>query len=296
MKKAISFITSALLVAALFTGCGTKTSEEGGTAASKEKDDNITVTTREDSSGTRGAFIELFGIEEKDADGNKVDQTIATADVNNSTGIMLTAIAQNESAIGYVSMGSLNDTVKALAIDGAEATTDNIKNGSYKVARPFIIATKDSISPAAQDFIDYILSSEGQAVVQEHGYIPLDTSSSYSGSGSAEKVTIEGSSSVTPLMEKLKEAYIKVNPDAKIEIQQSDSSAGISSAASGVCEIGMSSRELKDSELSQGLTPTVIATDGIAVIVNKANEISQLTSAQVKSIYTGEITKWSEVK
>ena len=286
MKKAISFIMSALLVTALLTGCGTNASKE----------ENITVATREDSSGTRGAFIELFGIEEKDASGKKVDHTIATADVNNSTGIMLTAIAQNESAIGYVSMGSLNDTVKALAIDGAEASTDNIKNGTYKVARPFIIAIKDNISPAAQDFIDYILSSEGQAVVQEHGYIPLDNASPYSGSGNSEKVAIEGSSSVTPLMEKLKEAYVKVNPDAKIEIQQSDSSSGISSAASGVCEIGMSSRELKDSELSQGLTPIVIATDGIAVIVNKANSISELTSAQVKSIYTGEITKWSEVK
>lgn len=286
MKKAISFIMSALLVTALLTGCG----------ANASKEDTITVATREDSSGTRGAFIELFGIEEKDASGKKVDHTIATADVNNSTGIMLTAIAQNESAIGYVSMGSLNDTVKALAIDGAEASTDDIKNGTYKVARPFIIAIKDNISPAAQDFIDYILSSEGQAVVQEHGYIPLDNTSPYSGSGNSEKVAIEGSSSVTPLMEKLKEAYVKVNPDAKIEIQQSDSSSGISSAASGVCEIGMSSRELKDSELSQGLTPIVIATDGIAVIVNKANPISELTSAQVKSIYTGEITKWSEVK
>lgn len=286
MKKAISFIMSALLVTALLTGCG----------ANASKEENITVATREDSSGTRGAFIELFGIEEKDASGKKVDHTIATADVNNSTGIMLTAIAQNESAIGYVSMGSLNDTVKALAIDGAEASTDDIKNGTYKVARPFIIAIKDNISPAAQDFIDYILSSEGQAVVQEHGYIPLDNTSPYSGSGNSEKVAIEGSSSVTPLMEKLKEAYVKVNPDAKIEIQQSDSSSGISSAASGVCEIGMSSRELKDSELSQGLTPIVIATDGIAVIVNKANPISELTSAQVKSIYTGEITKWSEVK
>ena len=286
MKKAISFIMSALLVTALLTGCG----------ANASKEDTITVATREDSSGTRGAFIELFGIEEKDASGKKVDHTIATADVNNSTGIMLTAIAQNESAIGYVSMGSLNDTVKALAIDGAEASTDDIKNGTYKVARPFIIAIKDNISPAAQDFIDYILSSEGQAVVQEHGYIPLDNTSPYSGSGNSEKVAIEGSSSVTPLMEKLKEAYVKVNPDAKIEIQQSDSSSGISSAASGVCEICMSSRELKDSELSQGLTPIVIATDGIAVIVNKANPISELTSAQVKSIYTGEITKWSEVK
>ena len=293
MKKAISFIMSALLVTALLTGCGTK---DSGSDAPDTKNDTITVATREDSSGTRGAFIELFGIEEKDASGKKVDHTIATADVNNSTGIMLTAIAQNEAAIGYVSMGSLNDTVKALAIDGAEASTDNIKNGTYKVARPFIIAIKDNISPAAQDFIDYILSSEGQAVVQEHGYIPLDNASSYSGSGNSEKVAIEGSSSVTPLMEKLKEAYVKVNPDAKIEIQQSDSSSGISSAASGVCEIGMSSRELKDSELSQGLTPIVIATDGIAVIVNKANSISELTSAQVKSIYTGEITKWSEVK
>lgn len=290
MKKIISFITTALLITGLITGCGTQTAEG--------KHDNITVTTREESSGTRGAFIELFGIEEKNAEGKKVDHTIAAADVNNSTGIMLTAVAQNKAAIGYVSMGSLNDTVKALLIDGAEATPENVKDGSYKAARPFIIATKEGLSPSAQDFIAYILSAEGQAIVQEHGYIPLDGAVPYRGPDPrpAGKVTIEGSSSVTPLMEKLKEAYAKINTVAEIEIQQSDSSSGISSAASGICDIGMSSRELKDSEQSQGLTPTVIATDGIAVIVNKDNAISQLTSAQIKSIYTGEITKWSEVQ
>lgn len=289
MKKVIAWMMSTLLVTGLLAGCGSQT-------AGSNKNDSITVTTREDSSGTRGAFIELFGIQEKDADGKKVDRTIETADVNNSTGIMLTAVAQNKSAIGYVSMGALNDTVKALDIDGVSASVENIKNGSYKAARPFIIVTKDSISAAAQDFIDYILSSEGQEIVQKSGYIPLDGAQAYSGTGSSDKVTVEGSSSVTPLMEKLKEAYTKINTGAQIEIQQSDSSSGISSTASGICEIGMSSRELKDSELSQGLAPTVIATDGIAVIVNKDNAVSQLTSDQVKSIYTGVITKWSEVQ
>ena len=256
----------------------------------------VNVLSREDGSGTRGAFIELFGIEEKDADGNKIDNTISTADITNSTSVMMTSVADDEAAIGYISLGSLDDSVKALKIDGAEATADNISNGSYKVSRPFIIATKGTPNEVTQDFINFILSEDGQKVVEDAGYISQGNAGAFKAAGVKGKINIAGSSSVTPVMEKLKEAYVAVNPDVQIEVQQSDSTTGMTSAAEGVCDIGMASRELKDSELSAGLTPTVIAIDGIAVVVNKNNDVDGLTSDQVKSIYTGSITKWSEVK
>ena len=275
LKKAIIGVLASAMLMGAMTGCG------------KAASDDITVISREDGSGTRGAFIELFGIEEKDADGNKIDNTISTADITNSTSVMMTSVADDEAAIGYISLGSLDDSVKALKIDGAEATADNISNGSYKVSRPFNIATKGTPNEVTQDFINFILSEDGQKVVEDAGYISQ---------GNAGKINIAGSSSVTPVMEKLKEAYVAVNPDVQIEVQQSDSTTGMTSAAEGVCDIGMASRELKDSELSAGLTPTVIAIDGIAVVVNKNNDVDGLTSDQVKSIYTGSITKWSEVK
>ena len=261
------------------TGCG------------KAASDDITVISREDGSGTRGAFIELFGIEEKDADGNKIDNTISTADITNSTSVMMTSVADDEAAIGYISLGSLDDSVKALKIDGAEATADNISNGSYKVSRPFNIATKGTPNEVTQDFINFILSEDGQKVVEDAGYISQGNAGAFKAAGVKGKINIAGSSSVTPVMEKLKEAYVAVNPDVQIEVQQSDSTTGMTSAAEGVCDIGMASRELKDSELSAGLTPTVIAIDGIAVVVNKNNDVDGLTSDQVKSIYTGSITK-----
>ena len=284
LKKAIiGGLASAMLMVAM-TGCG------------KAASDDITVISREDGSGTRGAFIELFGIEEKDADGNKIDNTISTADITNSTSVMMTSVADDEAAIGYISLGSLDDSVKALKIDGAEATADNISNGSYKVSRPFNIATKGTPNEVTQDFINFILSEDGQKVVEDAGYISQGNAGAFKAAGVKGKINIAGSSSVTPVMEKLKEAYVAVNPDVQIEVQQSDSTTGMTSAAEGVCDIGMASRELKDSELSAGLTPTVIAIDGIAVVVNKNNDVDGLTSDQVKSIYTGSITKWSEVK
>ena len=252
---------------------------------------DITVVSREDGSGTRGAFIELFGIEEKDADGNKVDNTTEEATIANSTEIVLSNVASDPSAIGYVSLGSLNDKVKALKIDGAEATVDNIKSGTYKISRPFNIATNGTPSDAAQDFINYILSSEGQKVVEDAGYIAsVDNAEAYANSGAKGKVVIAGSSSVTPVMEKLKEAYAKVNSDVEIEINQSDSTTGLQAAMDGTADIGMASRELKDSENS--LTPTVIAIDGIAVIVNNDNSVDDMTADQIKAIFTGETTTW----
>ena len=259
-------------------------------------DKDIVVVSREDGSGTRGAFIELMGVEQKDADGKKVDYTTLDAEIVNSTSVVLQTVAGNDAAIGYISLGSLNDTVKALDIDGAAATVDNIKSGSYKVARPFNIVTKAEVSEAAKAFIDFILSAEGQAVVADNHYIPMDNAPAFAGSSVAGKVVVAGSSSVTPVMEKLKEAYAAVNPNAEIEIQMSDSSTGVKMAIEGTCDIGMASRALKDSETAEGVASTVIATDGIAIIVNLASPITGLTGEQVRQIYVGETTNWADVK
>ena len=265
-------------------------------AAPATLDKDIVVVSREDGSGTRGAFIELMGVEQKDADGKKVDYTTLDAEIVNSTSVVLQTVAGNDAAIGYISLGSLNDTVKALQIDGADATVANVKDGSYKISRPFNIVTKAEVSEAAKAFIDFILSAEGQQVVADNHYIPMDNAPAFAGSTVAGKVVVAGSSSVTPVMEKLKEAYLAVNPNAEIEIQMSDSSTGIKMAIEGNCDIGMASRALKDSETSEGVSSTVIATDGIAVIVNLNNPITGLTAEQVRQIYVGETLNWADVK
>lgn len=257
---------------------------------------DINVLSREEGSGTRGAFIELFGIVQKNAEGVKVDYTTDYADITNSTAVMMTSVSGNPYAIGYISLGSLNDTVKALEIDGVAASVENIKNGTYTVARPFNIATQAKVSAAAQAFIDFILSAEGQAVVEKAGYIAsVEDAQPFGGSRIAGKVVVAGSSSVTPVMEKLKEAYLLVNPNAEIEIQQSDSTTGMNYAKAGTCDIGMASRELKASELEAGLVPTVIAMDGIAVIVNTDLALTGLTTGQVRDIFMGTIENWSEL-
>ena len=259
--------------------------------------EEINVISREDGSGTRGAFIELFGIEQKNEAGEKVDYTTDECDITNSTSVMMTSVSGNECAIGYISLGSLNNTVKALAIDGAEASVENIKAGTYNVARPFNIATLAETSEAAQDFIAYIMSAEGQAVIEDNGYIAVnEEAEAFAGGKTAGKIVVAGSSSVTPVMEKLAEAYMAVNPNVEIELQQSDSSSGMTSTLDGVCDIGMASRALKDSELEAGLAPLTIAMDGIAVIVSNDNPTEGLTSDQVRAIYMGEITNWSEVE
>ena len=266
------------------------------TMAADVSSDPITVVSREDGSGTRGAFIELFGVEEKDADGNKVDNTTEEAEITNNTAVMMSTVAGDVDAIGYISLGSLNDSVKAVKIDGVEATAENIKSGEYKVSRPFNIATNGEVSDVAQDFIDYILSPEGQAVIEENGYISIDDVKDAESTQPEGKVVVAGSSSVTPVMEKLKEAYEKANGGKiTVEVQQSDSTTGITSAAEGICDIGMASRELKDEETKENLTATEIARDGIAVVVNNDNDIDELTSDQVKAIFTGETTDWEDL-
>ena len=295
MKKFLALGLAMMMSVAALTGCGggsEEAAEGGDTAAASGA---ISVVSREDGSGTRGAFIELFGIEEKNDAGEKVDMTTEMAEITNSTAVMMTTVAGNPNAIGYISLGSLDDSVKALKIDGAEATAENIKNGTYKVARPFNIATKEDISEVASDFIAFIMSDEGQAVVEENGYISQGSTGAYTASNMSGKIVVAGSSSITPVMEKLKEAYIALNPNVTIEVQQNDSTTGMTSVAEGTCDIGMASRELKDSELANGLQPTVIAMDGIAVIVNQENTVSDMTSDTVKAIFTVATTDWSEV-
>ena len=312
MKKRVMMTLSALMIGTvLLTGCGSKkeetkaadttaktteASEAADTSSTGGASGDITIVSREDGSGTRGAFIELLGIEEKDANGNKVDNTTEDAKITICTSVMMTTVEGDVNAIGYISLGSLNETVTALKVDGAEATPENILSGTYKVVRPFNIATKSEISDAAKDFINFIMSKEGQAVVEENGYIAVGNQPAYEAAGVSGKIVVAGSSSVTPVMEKLKEAYVAVIKDVEIEVQQSDSTTGMQSAIDGLCDIGMASRELKDSETSAGLSATVIAQDGIAVIVNNESGIIELTSEQIKAIYTGEVTAWEDVK
>lgn len=309
MKKLFAVILSAAMLAMAFTGCGSKDAQDDSAnndntpvvtdGASDAGDAQtgmtgaITVISREDGSGTRGAFTELLGI----VDENENDATVATAEITNSTSVMMTTVAGNKYAIGYVSLGSLSDTVKALKVDGVEATAENVANGTYAVARPFNIATKDGLSDVAADFVSFIMSEQGQTIIEEEGYIKADAAAAaYTASGKSGTVTLAGSTSVAPVMEVLAEAYMELNPDVSIEVQQSGSSAGITSAIEGVCDIGMSSRELKEEELSQGLTSTTIATDGIAVIVNLENPVNEITSEQIRQIYLGELTDWSAIK
>ncbi len=256
----------------------------------------ISVLSREDGSGTRGAFIELFGIEKKSANGKKIDYTTDEAAITNSTAVMLTSVAGDMYAIGYVSLGSLNSSVKAVKIDGAEATVQNINRGTYKISRPFNIAVKDNLSAQAQDFVNFILSDEGQKIIAANKYIKIQNIKPFVPAGVSGKVVVSGSSSVSPVMEKLIEAYKKVNPNVKIELQTSDSTMGVNNAISGTCDIGMASRGLKDSEKSKGVKEITIAIDGIAVIVNKANPVSNLSKAQVESIFTGSVTRWNKIR
>lgn len=274
MKRFLSAFLLVAVVSAMLFSCG----------AGFKKTDAPTIITREDGSGTRGAFTELFGIE----------NMLSTAITNNSTGVVMTTVASDVNAIGYISLGSLNDTVKALKIDGADATVANIKNGTYKVSRPFNIAYKE-LSALGQDFLNFILSSNGQAVVEEKGYIKVDDKGAFTSTNPTGTLKISGSSSVTPVMEKLKEAYLAINPAASIEINMTDSSSGMKAAADGTSEIGMASRAVKQSELDKGLTPVTIATDGIAVIVNPQNPLEGLTKEDVKRLYTEANLTWESL-
>lgn len=298
-KKITATALFGVLAVSAFAGCGgagsssNGSSDAGSDAAKFDASKTISVVTREEGSGTRDAFTELTGVLVKDGD-NKTDNTTTSAVTINSTEAVITNVKDNEVAIGYISLGSLNDTVKALKIGGVEATADNVKSGDYAVSRPFNIAYKGELSDVAQDFVDYIMSSDGQKIVSDNGYVTVSENAAYSGKKPSGKISVAGSTSVSPVMEKLAEAYQKVNTNAKVEIQTSDSSAGMQSAMGGTCDIGMASRDLKDEEKS-ALKVETIAKDGIAVIVNNANTCDDLTLDQVKSIYTGETTVWSDI-
>lgn len=303
MKKIAAAVMMVSMVAVTAVGCGssngtdTKGADANQSDATSDWDEtsDVTIVSREDGSGTRGAFIELFGIEEKQDDGTKVDMTTTDAQITNNTSVMLTTVADNEYAIGYVSLGSLNDSVKALKIDGAEATAENIENGSYKVSRPFNIAVKKDLNnKVAKDFMSFIMSTEGQKVVADEKYIAVADVKDYAGTKPSGSCVVGGSSSVSPLMEKLIEAYKAVNPNASIKLQTSDSTTGMTSTIEGSYDIGMASRELKEEEAAE-LEPTVIATDGIAVVVNNANPLDELSADQVKDIYVGNVSTWDEI-
>lgn len=288
-KKILATAAAGLIVMASLAGCGSTGSSSS--AGGFDTKSNISVITREDGSGTRSAFIELTGVQEE-KDGTKTDNTLSTAIVQSSTQAVLTGVAGDPTAIGYISLGSLNDTVKAAKIDGVEPTSETVKDGSYKISRPFNIATKDNLSEAAQNFIDYILSKEGQEIVNKDYVEAVDNAEPFAGAKGKGKVKVGGSTSVSPVMEKLAEAYQKVNKDVTVEVNTSDSSTGMSQAAEGTVDIGMASRELKDSETAKGIKGTVIAKDGIAVIVNKSNTVEDIKLDQLKGIYTGSITTW----
>ena len=317
-KKLMATILMAALAVSMMTGCGSKQdtaadttadapaadnaaaddsaadeadtseSDQSADAASSLAGNEITVVSREDGSGTRGAFIELTGVKQDDQ-----DLTTVEAIITNSTEVMMTTVAGDENAIGYASMGSMNDTVKAVNVGGVEPTAENVKNGSYALSRPFNIATKDTVSDVAQDFINFIMSADGQDVIEDKGYIAIDDkAAAFESNGAAGKIVVAGSSSVTPVMEKLQEAYLAINSGAEIELQESDSTTGMTQAIDGTCDIGMASRDLKDSELEAGLTPTAIAMDGICVIVNNANDITDLSTDDIAAIFKGERTEW----
>lgn len=293
LKKTVLISTAGVLAATMFAGCGSGSSSSDESSQAFDTSKSISVVTREEGSGTRDAFVELTGVLVKDGD-TKTDNTTSSAVTINSTEAVITNVKDNDAAIGYISLGSLNDTVKAVKVDGVDATAENVKSGDYAISRPFNIAFKGKLNETAQDFVDFILSSDGQSIVAEEGYVSVAENEAYNGKKPSGTVKVAGSSSVSPVMEKLAEAYQKVNTNAKIEIQTSDSSAGMQAAMGGTCDIGMASRELKDEEAKE-LTPTTIAKDGIAVIINKSNSCETLTMDQIKSIYTGATTVWSDI-
>ena len=296
MKKLIAILLAAAMMTCCFFGCGTSQSAAAepavSAAASTALATDITVVSREEGSGTRGAFVELMGIEDDNG-----DNTTMAAEISNSTSVVTQTVAGNASAIGYISLGSLTDAVKAVSVDGVEPTVENIKAGSYAVSRPFVICYKEeNLTDLGRDFISYILSAEGQAIIGQEGYITVDEAvEPYTGSGMSGTLSLNGSTSVSPVMEVLAESYRAINSGVTIDIQQTGSGAGITATIDGSCEIGMSSRDLKDTELAEGLTAQNIALDGIAVIVNLENGVTNLSSDMIRQIYVGEVTSWSQV-
>lgn len=280
-KKMAAFAMAGLMSVSLFAGCG------------KTEDNQITVVSREEGSGTRGAFVELMGVQTEQG-----DRTTQNAEIANSTSLVQNTVSGNKNAIGYLSLGAYDSSlVKAVSVDGVAPTVENIKNGSYAVARPFLICYREeNLTDLGKDFMNFILSQEGQKIIEEEGYIAsVDNAASYTASGLTGKLSLDGSTSVGPVMEVLAEKYRELNPEVVIDIQQTGSGTGITAAIDGSCEIGLSSRNLKEEEIAKGLSYTAIAMDGIAVVVHKDNAVDNLTQEQIQKIYTGEVTAWNEL-
>lgn len=289
-KIGFKLLPAALSIFILVSGCANIAA--GGQFNRQE---NINVLSREEGSGTRGVFVELFGVEEKDAQGNKTDKTVATAEITSSTSVMLSKVAGDFHSVGYISLGSLNDSVKALAVEGVTPSAETVQKGTYPVSRPFNIVTNSKPDDLTKDFINYIVSAQGQAIVSETGFVPVDDTGEFTSQKPEGKIVIAGSTSVSPVMEKLREAYLKLNTNGAIDLETSDSTTGVNSTVSGIANIGMVSRELKDNEVKQDIVSYTIAKDGIVVIVNQENPIKEITIDQVKGIYTGKIQGWGEV-
>ena len=324
MKRKITAILLSLALVLTFTACGTtddtptndttqgnNVTQGNNDPVQNDNDDDdtdeandddgitgaINVISREDGSGTRGAFVELFDVRIENAEGKKVDDTRQDVDIQSSTGQVLSAVQGNKQAMGYISLGSLDDTVKALMINGVEATPENVLSGDYTIARPFNLVMKEDLSEAAQDFIDFIMSDEGQEIIKGDKYISEGSTGAYTMGNVSGTIKVEGSSSVSPVMTKLIEAYTEINSNVKIEIQTNDSSTGVNAAIAGTCDIGMVSRDVRDEEIEQGLNVTAICLDGIAVVVNIANPLNDISQEDVREIYQdgGAITQWEEI-
>ncbi|HBC29891.1 MAG TPA: phosphate ABC transporter substrate-binding protein [Clostridiales bacterium] len=292
-SKLLSIITLALMLSMVFAGC---TQETPGTpAADFDFDKDITVVARDAASGTRGAFHEIMNIIVKEND-TEVDKLVVGALEFDGTDKVITAIEGDKYGIGYISLGSVSERIKAVAVDGVEPTVENVRSGSYSVSRPFLLVTKGTESKLVKDFLKFTESAEGQAITNEMKFIgAIDAPGEYTASGMSGTIKVAGSTSVAPLMEKLQEAYNELNPDVTFETQAQGSSQGIKAAIDGSYDIGMASRELKAEEASE-LNRYVLAIDGIAVIVNNENPKSDLAADDITNIYIGEITKWNEVK
>lgn len=289
MKKLLLISMLVVTMLVLLTGCGKIDSEF-------IEDEYITVISREDGSGTRTAFVELVGLEEETENGGSKDMTTDNAMISNKTDVVLTNVSQDPHAIGYCSLGSVNDNVKMLSIDGVMPSNETIKDGSYPIARPFNIVTMGELDPLEEDFINFIMSAEGQAIVVENKYVQVvDNAPAFESTMPEGKIVIAGSSSVAPVMEKLQEAYLEINPNAEIELQITDSSSGILAVQEGTADIGMASRELKPEEIESGLEPQAIAMDGIVVIVNQLNPHDNMSMETLRSIYLGDMETWAQV-
>ena len=297
MKKLVSLLLVAILSLSLLAACAPAEEEDTSNEGDTEDvatDETINVVSREDGSGTRGAFTEIVGVLVEEGE-EEVDQTYEEAVIQNSTNGVLTTVAGDEFSIGYISLGSLNDTVKALKVNGVDATADNVLSGDFPIARPFNVAWQEGLSDLAQDFLDFIMSEEGQVIVEENGFVQVENNGPYEGSGGEGNIVVAGSTSVTPVMEKLAESYEALHEGVTIEIQSTGSSAGMTSAMEGTADIGMASRELKDEE-NDALESVAMAIDGIAVIVHLDNPVEDLTVEQVRQIFVGEVTSWGELE